>query len=57
MTKLGLIQVKDNRDHLKTPTLTFLIKSAEAKDRWMFSDRENCCRIPPTDNTVEAREY
>lgn len=35
----------------------FLIKSAEAKDRWMFSGRENCWRIPPIDKTVEAREY
>lgn len=23
----------------------------------MFSSRENCCRIPPADNTVEAWEY
>jgi len=35
----------------------FLMKSAEARDRWMFSGRENCCRIPPADRTVEAWEY
>lgn len=23
----------------------------------MFSGRENCCRIPPADSTVEAWEY
>lgn len=27
------LQVEDNTDHTKTPTLMFLIKSAEAKDR------------------------
>lgn len=35
----------------------FLMKSAEARERWMFSGRENCCRIPPADSTVEACEY
>lgn len=35
----------------------FLMKLAEARERWMFSGRENCCRIPPADSTVEAWEY
>lgn len=35
----------------------FLMKSAEARERWMFSRRENCWRIPPADSTVEAWEY
>lgn len=35
----------------------FLMNSAEARERQMFSGRENCCRIPPADNTLEEREY
>lgn len=43
--------------HFQWPTLMFLMKLAEARERWMFSGRENCCRIPPADSTVEAWEY
>jgi hypothetical protein len=33
------------------------MKSAEAKESCMFSVRENCCRMPPAESTVEAWEY
>lgn len=43
--------------HCQEHTLMFLMKSAEASERQMFSGRENCCRIPPADKTVEFSEY
>lgn len=44
---------------LPSPKLTLIVrrKVADCRDRRMFSGRENCCRMPPTDSTVEAWEY
>lgn len=43
----------------RTTALTLMSrrKLAEKRDIWIFSRRENCCRIPPADSTVEALEY
>lgn len=38
-------------------TLMLRRNLAEKRDMRIFSGRENCCRIPPTDSTVEAWEY
>lgn len=38
-------------------TLMSRRKLAEKRDIWIFSRRENCCRMPPADSTVEALEY
>lgn len=38
-------------------SLRFLKNSAVYRDISMFSGSENCCRNPPTDNTVDAWVY
>lgn len=43
--------------HITPRTLMSRRKLAEKRDIWIFSRRENCCRIPPADSTVEALEY